>query len=133
MSTNGYTLAATTTHDFDTAIARVREALAAEGFGVLCDIDVQSVLRQKLGVQSEPYAILGACNPSLAHRALETEPDLGVLLPCNVVVYRSAGQTRIAAIDAQRMLSIVDNGALPPIAAEVSRRLAAVVERAAQA
>lgn len=133
MSTHSYTLAGTTSHEFSAAVARVREELRAEGFGVLCEIDVQATLREKLGVESEPYVILGACNPPLAHQALQAEPELGVLLPCNVVVYRSSGETHIAAIDAQRMLSIVDNDALPPIAAEVSRRLAAVVKRAAQA
>ena len=73
--------------------------------------------------------ILGACNPPLAHRALETEPDLGVLLPCNVIVYERNGTTHVSAVDAERMLSIVDNDALAPIAAEVRERLAAVVER----
>ena len=77
--------------------------------------------------------ILGACNPPLAHRALETEPDLGTLLPCNVVVYRHDGATHVSAIDAERMLSIVDRDELAPVAAEVRRRLAAVVERATQA
>ena len=87
---------------------RVREELTAAGFGVLCEIDVQATLRHKLGVEREPYLILGACNPPLAHAALEAEPELGVLLPCNVVVYEKAGQTHIAAVDAEQMLSIVD-------------------------
>ena len=106
--------------------------LAAEGFGVLCEIDVQATLKQKLGVEREPYVILGACNPPLAHAALEAEPELGTLLPCNVVVYEQHGETHIAAIDAERMLSIVGNDGLAPTAAEVRRRLSAVVERAAQ-
>ena len=116
-------------HPFDEAVTRVREELAAEGFGVLCEIDVQATLREKLGEEIEPYLILGACNPPLAHRALETEPDLGVLLPCNVVVYERDGTTHVSAVDAERMLSIVGNDALTPIAAEVRERLAAVVER----
>jgi uncharacterized protein (DUF302 family) len=124
-----YTLSGTTQHPFDEAVTRVREALAAEGFGVLCEIDVQATLREKLGEEIEPYMILGACNPPLAHRALETEPDLGVLLPCNVVVYERNGTTHVSAVDAERMLSIVGNDALTPIAAEVRERLAAVVER----
>jgi uncharacterized protein (DUF302 family) len=78
----------------------------------------------------EPYLILGACNPSLAHGALEVEPELGVLLPCNVVVYARNGETHVAAIDAERMLSIVGNEELAATAAEVRRRLARVVERA---
>ncbi len=128
---SSYTLSTTTEQAFDTAVARVREELAAEGFGVLCDIDVQATLKQKLGVESEPYMILGACNPPLAHRALEAEPELGVLLPCNVVVYVQQGETRIAAVDAERMLSIVGNDELGETASEVRRRLATVVERAA--
>jgi len=105
--------------------------LNSEGFGVLCEIDVQATLKEKLGVDLDPYTILGACNPPLAHQALEAEPDLGVLLPCNVVVYRRNGETQIAAVDAERMLSIVDNEQLAPIAADVKRRLGAVVARAA--
>ncbi len=88
-------------------------------------------MREKLGVEGEPYLILGACNPPLAHQALQAEPDLGVLLPCNVVVYQRDGQTHIAAIDPERMLSIVDNDELAPVAADVKGRLGTVVERAA--
>jgi uncharacterized protein (DUF302 family) len=128
----GYTLSATTGLSFEDAVGRVREELKAEGFGVLCEIDVQATLREKLGVESERYLILGACNPPLAHRALETEPDLGVLLPCNVVVYERGGETHVAAVDAERMLSIVGRDELAPVAAEVRRRLAAVVDRAAE-
>lgn len=126
-----YTLSTTTTLAFDDAVRRVREELATEGFGVLSEIDVRATLAQKLGVQREPYLILGACNPSLAHAALEAEPELGTLLPCNVIVYELAGTTHISAIDAERMLSIVDNPDLTPTAAEVRRRMSAVVDRAA--
>ena len=129
---SSYTLSTTTSLPFDEAVARVREELAAEGFGVLCEIDVQATLKQKLGVEREPYLILGTCNPPLAHAALETESELGVLLPCNVVGYRQDGQTRIAAVDAEQMLSIVDNDELAGTASDVRRRLSAVVERAAQ-
>jgi uncharacterized protein (DUF302 family) len=128
---NSYTLTTTTSLRFDEVMARVRDELAAQGFGVLCNIDVQATLKQKLGVDREPYVILGACSPPLAHAALEAEPELGVLLPCNVVVYEQQGKTHVAAVDAERMLSIVDNDDLAPTAAEVRRRLAAVVERAA--
>lgn len=129
---SSYTLSTATELPFDDALARVREALVSEGFGVLCEIDVQATLKQKLGIEREPYVILGACNPPLARQALEAEPELGVLLPCNVVVYERAGQTHLAAVDAERMLSIVGNEELAPVAAEVRQRLAAVVERAAQ-
>jgi uncharacterized protein (DUF302 family) len=125
-----YTITATTELPFAEAVERVRAELAAEGFGVLCEIDVRATLKEKLGVEGEPYLILGACNPPLAHQALEAEPGLGVLLPCNVVVYRRDGATTVSAVDAERMLSIVGNDAVAPIAADVRRRLAAVVERA---
>jgi uncharacterized protein (DUF302 family) len=128
---SGYTLSSTTDLDFRAALARVRAELAAEGFGVLCEIDVQATLKAKLGVDRDPYMILGACNPPLAHAALEAEPELGSLLPCNVIVYVDDGQTHIAAIDAERMLSIVDNDRLADVAHDVRRRLQAVVDRAA--
>ena len=92
----GYTLSAKTTLPFEDAVERVRDELKNEGFGVLCEIDVQATLKEKLGVDGEPYMILGACNPPLAHRALEAEPELGTLLPCNVVVYRDESETHIA-------------------------------------
>ena len=133
MLATSYTLSATTELGFTEAADRVREELKDEGFGVLCEIDVQATLKAKLGVESEPYLILGACNPPLAHQALQTEPELGVLLPCNVVVYTRDGQTHISAIDAERMLSIVGNDELSPIATDVRSKLARVVERAAGA
>ena len=128
---SSYTLSRATELPFSEALGRVRAELANEGFGVLCEIDVQTTLKQKLGIEREPYVILGACNPPLAHQALDAEPELGVLLPCNVVVYEHEGETRLAAVDAERMLSLVANDGLTPIAAEVRRRLAVVVERAA--
>jgi uncharacterized protein (DUF302 family) len=131
MPTAEYTLSETTTAPFEAAVERVRTELAAEGFGVLSEIDVRATLEKKLGVRIEPYLILGACNPPLAHRALQTDPDVGVLLPCNVVVSEHAGETRIAAVDPERMLSIVDNDELAPVAADVKARLANVVRRAA--
>jgi len=129
----GYTLTATTRLSFARAVERAREELKAEGFGVLCEIDVRATLAEKLGVEREPYVILGACNPPLAHRALEVEPDIGALLPCNVVVYVDEDETRVSAIDAERMLSIVGREELAPVAAEVRAKLARVVERVAAA
>ncbi len=133
MLATGYTLSSTTDLPFADAVERAREELKAEGFGVLCEIDVQATLKEKLDVDGEPYLILGACNPPLAHQALSAEPELGTLLPCNVVVFRRDGITHIAAIDADRMLSIVGNDELAPIAAQVRDKLARVVERAAGA
>ena len=127
---SSYTLSTTTELPFEEAVVRVREALADEGFGVLCEIDVQATLKKKLGAEREPYLILGACNPVLAHTALEAEPELGVLLPCNVVIYQDHERTHIAAVDAEQMLSIVGNDELAATATEIRRRLAAVVERA---
>jgi uncharacterized protein (DUF302 family) len=130
MLATGYTLTRTTPLPFGEAVEHVRAELKAEGFGVLCEIDVQATMREKLGVEGDPYVILGACNPALAHQALQAEPGLGVLLPCNVVVYEREGETQISAIDPERMLSIVGNDQLAPVAAEVKERLGAVVERA---
>jgi uncharacterized protein (DUF302 family) len=131
MLVTGYTLRKTTPLPFGDTVEKVRAELAQEGFGVLCEIDVQATLREKLGVETGRYLILGACNPPLAHRALEAEPELGALLPCNVVVYERDGQTHVAAIDPERMLSIVGNEALAEVAAEVRERLGRVVARAA--
>ena len=126
---SGYALSAESSLGFDEAVDRARAELQAEGFGVLCEIDVQATLRAKLGIELERYVILGACNPRLAHRALEAEPELGVLLPCNLVIYRRDGLTHVAAVDAERMLSLVGNADIAEIAAEVKRRLGAVVAR----
>jgi len=133
MLATSYTLSTTTELGFTEAADRVREELKSEGFGVLCEVDVQATLKAKLGVVGEPYLILGACNPPLAHQALQAEPELGVLLPCNVVVYTREGQTHISAVDAERMLSIVGNDELAAVAADVRGKLARVVERAARA
>jgi uncharacterized protein (DUF302 family) len=126
-----YALSETTVLPVDEAVGRVRAELQAEGFGVLCEIDVQATLKEKLGIEGRPYVILGACNPPLAHAALEAEPELGTLLPCNVAIYELDGETHVAAIDAERMLSIVGNEELAPTAADVKRRLGEVVARAA--
>jgi uncharacterized protein (DUF302 family) len=132
MLATSYTLNTTSALEHAQAVERVRDELKTEGFGVLCEIDVQATLKEKLGVDGDPYMILGACNPPLAHQALSTEPELGTLLPCNVVVYRRHDTTHIAAIDAERMLSIVGNDQLAPVAAQVRDKLARVVERAAR-
>jgi uncharacterized protein (DUF302 family) len=116
-------LRTTSSLPFDDTVAVVRRALEDEGFGVLTEIDVQATLREKLGEETAPYVILGACNPTYAHRALALEPDLGTLLPCNVVVYAADGRTHVVAVDPVAMLGVVRNPALDPIAAEIRARL----------
>ncbi len=109
------------------AIPRVKDALKAEGFGVLTEIDVRQTLRDKLGAEMEPYLILGACNPVLAHRALEQEPEVGLLLPCNVVVRAVDDGCRVEIADPQAMLGIVGNDQLDIIAEEAKQRLLRVI------
>jgi uncharacterized protein (DUF302 family) len=125
-----YTLKRATKLPFDHAADRVRHELAAEGFGIPTEINVQALLHEKLGTNREPYLILGACIPTLADQALTTEPDLGTLLPCNIAIYQTNGHTHIAAIDPTQMLSIVNNDTLTPLANQIRKKLAAVVRRA---
>ena len=123
-----YTLHGTTALSFADAVAKVRETLKEEGFGVLTEIDVQATLREKLGAEMEPYLILGACNPTFAHRALQVESELGALLPCNVVVYEQGGETHVSAVDPVAMLAIVPNAELEPIGVEIRARVQRAVE-----
>jgi uncharacterized protein (DUF302 family) len=118
-----YGLKVTTTADVEQADAAVREALAVEGFGVLTEIDVAETLRAKLGVEMAPYRILGACRPHLAAQALTAEPDIGLLLPCNVVVYAEGDHTVVAALDPLMMTGVTGNESLTEIAQDARARL----------
>lgn len=110
------------------AIAHTEEALKAEGFGVLTTIDVRQTLQTKLGVEFEPYVILGACNPQLAYRGLQAEHELGLLLPCNVIVHEHDGASVVSIVDPAQMLGVVgENADLEIVAAEAQTRLRRVV------
>ena len=113
---------------FGDAVARTLEALKSQGFGVLCEIDIREKLKEKLGVDFRDYVILGACNPPLAYQALQAELDIGLLLPCNVVVYEQDGASVVAAIDAGQMMSVVDNPQLEAVAREVNEKLRRAVD-----
>jgi uncharacterized protein (DUF302 family) len=108
---------------YDETVSRVKEAFQEQGFGTLTEVDVRATLKEKLDEEIEPYAILGFCNPELAHRALAVEPEIGLLLPCNVVVRRRDEQTLVHALDAGVMVRITERSELEPIAEEAARRI----------
>ena len=121
--TTAYAITRTLDAPFDASVQRVTEALAAEGFGVLTTIDVQATMKQKLDLDVPPYVILGACNPTLARAGLATEPNLGVLLPCNVVVRTDGDRTAVAAMEPLAAMRLAGNPALEPLAAEARERI----------
>lgn len=125
MTTTDYGIRMVLELPFAEAVERTKEALKAEGFGVLSEIDLQAKLREKLGVEVVPYLILGACNPPLAYKALQAEPEIGLLLPCNVIVYGTPdGRTVVAAVDPDAMLAVVgDSAAIAEVGRDAKLRL----------
>lgn len=121
MSAYGFSI--TISGTFDQALERVAEALKQEGFGILTEIDVQATLKKKLGIERSPYKILGACNPQLASRAIEAEPDIGLLLPCNVVVREEPDGINVGFMDPQAVLGLVNRPELAELGADVKARL----------
>ncbi len=120
---------------YEDAVARIREELGRDGFGVLTEIDVKATLKKKLDVDFRPYVILGACNPPFAYQALQAERDIGLLLPCNVVVYAGdePGTSTVAAMDPEAALQLADSPAMGDVAAEVKARLERALQRVAGA
>ncbi len=122
-----YAFGKTVATPYEETLERAAAALAAEGFGVLTEIDVAATLKKKLGKDMEPYKILGACNPQFAHRAIEMEPQIGTLLPCNVVVRVAGGRTIVEIMDPAAVLKLVDQPGIGAVASEVRERLLRVL------
>lgn len=118
---------------YEQAVEKTTAALKEEGFGVLTEIDVKATLKKKLEADFRRYVILGACNPPLAHRALNTELEIGLLLPCNVIVYEENGGSVVSIVDPLSMLGVVENPEIEPVAEEARTRLRRVIESLAQA
>lgn len=129
----GYGMRVEVSLPYEQAIERTIEELGKDGFGILTEIDVKATLKKKLDVDFRPYVILGACNPPLAHKALTAEENIGLLLPCNVIVYAGddAAKSYVAAIDPITQLEITGNEAIGPVAKDVRLRLETVLERIA--
>ena len=123
-----YGFSKTTDYTFNQAIEKVTDELKKEGFGILTTIDVKDTLKNKINVDFKNYTILGACNPSIAHKALQTEEELGLLLPCNVVVYEKDNKIVVSIFDPMMMTKLIDNDKMIPIASEVKEKLQRVLE-----
>ena len=123
IETTRYGIEKMTTAPYEETVARVKDALKAQGFGVLTEIDVKRTLKEKLDRDVRPYVILGACNPPLAARALDAEPSVGLLLPCNVIVAERDGYTLVGAVNPQSLVELSGNPELVDVAHEVDRRL----------
>ena len=131
METTQYGLKVTSSLTVNEAEKRIRAALAEEGFGVLTEIDLAATLHAKMGVQMAPYRILGACRPQLAAVAVESEPDVGLLLPCNVVVYGEGDRTVVAALDPRTMVDLTGSAAMGEVAEDARGRLARALQTVA--
>jgi uncharacterized protein (DUF302 family) len=123
-----YGISKTVAMSYDQAVQKVTDELKKEGFGVLTTIDVRETMKAKLNVEFPRYIILGACNPPFAYKALQAEEQVGLLLPCNVIVYEKHGRTMIAAFDPMVMTAVIDNPDLAPVAREVKDRIVRVME-----
>lgn len=123
-----YGFSKTTDYSFEEAIQKVTDELKKEGFGVLTTIDVKDTLKKKLDVDFKKYTILGACNPPLAHQALQAEEELGLLLPCNVIVYEKDNKTVVSVFDPMVMAQIIDNPKMKSVAEEVKNKLEKVLQ-----
>ncbi len=129
----GYAFTRVLSTSYEDAISKVRDALKEEGFGVLTEIDVKETLKKKLGVDFRKYVILGACNPPYAHRTLQTDLDVGLLLPCNVIVYETDDQKAyVSAVNPVSALQVIKNRELRKIAEEVSEKLKRVIDKVAK-
>ncbi len=117
--------------EFEEAVTQIEAELKTEGFGILCRIDIQAKLKEKLGVEFPRYLILGACNPPIACQALQEEVNLGLLLPCNAIVYEQGGRIQVGVVDAAKMLSVVGNPAMEAMAQQVNEKLHRAVDRVA--
>ena len=124
-----YGFSKTVNLSFDQTVEKVTEELKKEGFGVLTTIDVKETLKKKLDVDFKRYTILGACNPPFAHKALQAEEEIGLLLPCNVIVYEKGSSTVVSAFDPMAMMKVIDNKKMAPIAEEVRNRVKRVIDR----
>jgi len=123
-----YGFSKTTDYTFEQAVEKVTDELKKEGFGVLTTIDVKDTLKKKLDVDFKKYTILGACNPPFAHKALLAEEELGLLLPCNVIVYEKGDKTAVSVFDPMIMVGIIENPAMQEIASEIKKKLERVLE-----
>ena len=132
--TTRYGISTTVGLPYEQAVERTREELSKEGFGILSEIDVAATLKKKLDVEFRPYVILGACNPPLAHRALTAERDIGLLLPCNVIVYAADedGESIVAAMDPEAALELTGSDEVREVARDVKARLQRVLEAMAR-